>query len=308
MASPSYTGTSTFGWPSTARSSLVSSVTPPTDYFQQPSAAPSIFSDWPSPPIEFGTFREPTPPPSARPSARETTYNPFLRGRTTDQTSYIREPTSPIPDERFQGALNIENYFDLIEYCEHNHLTVCEDPEFWREKYIKDFGTLTLYGDISKLHGPQLKAIYQAALSEKLNQLTQPKSAFPSMNKGYKRIYGKDKDDLANKARELRKEANKAFPMEYDKRLYEATSGRPDAVNFKDIENGVGTVRPGQLIIVSDNVKGLDGASVYYIYQIGNRTEIAETQYPNFPKELFEDTPRGQIRRLYGINPNVEKI
>jgi hypothetical protein len=216
------------------------------------------------------------------------------------------EPVGPLTDY-FQEGLNINNYFDLIEYCEHLKIKLCDNPEFWKIKYKKEFQRIYNI-NLNSLKGPEFKADYQTALSDQLHNLVYYPEINKKIRKFYQDIYGNDKLDLLDKAENLRKEANKVFPMEYDKTLYRVDIGYPYDIGYAFIRQLVGIMKPGQLIVYSQSNRNLEGSTFAYLYQIGDKIAIETTDYPEFPDKLLQDTPRNQIKEIYGINIYGEKI
>lgn len=214
------------------------------------------------------------------------------------------EPIAP-PIDYFQDALKIDNYFDIIDYCEKLDVNICNNSKFWKEKYEYLLG----YPPQGDLNEPEFKAAYQLQLSNDLHTLAiYPNSFRKNKRQYYQKIYGTDKEDLLDKAEYLRKEANKVFPLEYDKTLYRTISGYPHNLSFQNIRSIVGTLKPGQLIIMSLYPDNLEGSSLLYIYQLGDDIRSETTDYPDFPIKLFQDTPRGKIKEIYNIDPYSEKL
>ena len=226
------------------------------------------------------------------------------------ETKYYRE---------FQEALNIKNYFDLIDYCEKKKSTICDDPGFWKEKLSKDYLDYIRnhYYQIDNLSGNQFKAKYQAILSDSLLQFINYRGHYPEYDEDFRELnnlYGDDEEKLEI-ARELRKEANKAFPMEYDKTLYkiyvrddpEDPEYGPEQNDIDEETERLGIAnKPGQLILIY-NLEGIP-KKYRYMYQIGDEIFGWITEYPEISDEIYQDTPRNKIKEIYGINPRSEKL
>ena len=81
----------------------------------------------------------------------------------------IMSPTDLFKDSLIEEAVEIPNYFDLIEFCKSTDINICEDDELWRRKINRDF--YFIRREIRNMKMPQLKAIYETHLSNYLNSL-----------------------------------------------------------------------------------------------------------------------------------------
>lgn len=189
------------------------------------------------------------------------------------------------------------SYFELIK-----DPNILKDYNFWRNKLIKEYGIPDY--ELNGYQNHQFLAQYQALLSDDLINIME--YFYTDKYRRLAMLYGNDIDDLVEKSSILRKEANKSFPMEYEKKLYKKRITSDDEFNYVNNSYNIPeNIKPENLFMLYR--EGLP-AKFCYCYQMGIGIEYLWSTHPNLPIKLFEDNTIKEIEEIYDIKLDRNKL